>query len=92
MQITKVSFMNFNGVKNTASKELKKTASAMAEKNSFFPETALTGKIETEAGDTYIKQYAESRRVMQEMKAPKDSDVAENYFGPFLPISNKNIK
>ena len=85
--------MNFNGVKNTASKELKKTAkpiqNAVAEKSSFFPETALTGKMETEAGDTYIKQYAENRKVMQEMKAPEERDIAENYFAPFSPITDR---
>ncbi len=99
MQITKVSFMNFNGLKNVAAMDVKsavKPAEDMisSEKFSqkFFSGTALTGKIKNESADEYVKQYAENRKVMQEMKRTKEKDVAENYFAPFVPISENMIK
>ena len=42
--------------------------------------------------NSYIQQYAENRKVMQELKREQERNIAENYFGPFSPISSNTIK
>ena len=95
MQITKVSFMNFNGGRKVAPKDLKKAENLIQQEkkaSAFFPETALTGNIDNKADNSYIQQYAENRKVMQELKREQERNIAENYFGPFSPISSNTIK
>lgn len=93
MQVTRVSFMNFNGGKKIASKDLKKAENAIKEEvnktRAFIPDTALTGNIDNAVEDTYVKQYAENREVMREIRREPERDIAENYFAPFIPIEHK---
>ncbi len=88
MQVTRVSFMNFNGGKKIAPKDLKKAENLIKEEanktQAFFPDTALMGNMDNAVEDTYVKQYAENREVMKKI-VREDFDPSKNYFAPFRP-------
>lgn len=92
MQVTRVSFMNFNGAKKVAPKDLKKAEdyikNDVKDLHKYFPDSAPLGKVENAADDKYIKQYAENREVMRQMIREPEPNVAEGYFTPFMPINN----
>ena len=95
MQISKVSLMNFQAKKITP-REVKKVVNPMEEfihnekgMYKFYPPRTSMGIPNKYTVDTYAQQYAENRKVMQNMKRPQAKDAGENYFTPFAPISNK---
>lgn len=93
MQVTRVSFMNFNGGKKVAPKDLKKAQNLIKEEKkpqTFFSDTALTGEMNNAADDTYLKQYAQNREDMKVWHREPEINIADSYFGPFQPI--KSIK
>ena len=95
MQISKVSFMNFQAKKITP-KKVKKAVNPMEEfihnekgMYEFYPPRAAINAPKTESSDTYIKQYTENRNVMKNMPSPEKKDYGKDYFTPFAPISEK---
>ena len=92
MQLTRVSFMNFNGGKKIAPKDLKKAENAIKEEanktRAFFPDTALMGNMDNAVEDTYVKQYAENREAMKKI-VREDFDPSKSYFAPFVPTNLK---
>lgn len=95
MQISKVSFMNFQGVKKVTPKEVKKVVNPMEEfvhnekgMYEFYPPRASMGTPNKHEVDTYVQQYAETKKAMETMEKPKAKDAAEDYFTPFAPTGN----
>ena len=95
MQISKVSFMNFQAKKITP-KEVKKAVNPMEEfihnekgMYEFYPPRASMGTPNKPEVNTYAQQYADTKKAMENMEKPKAKDVAENYFTPFAPTGEQ---
>ena len=89
MQVTRVSFMNFNGGKKIASKDLKKAENLIKEetKPAFFTDTSLVGKLsDNTTDDKYVKEYANNREVMRNL-IREEYDNTKVYFAPFKPTN-----
>ena len=98
MQVSKVSFVNFNANKKITSKEVRKVLNPMEEfvhnekdMYKFYPPRALMGDPEVKEIDKYAKEYAEYRKAMQNMEIHKNKEMGEGYFTPFNVI-NENKK
>ncbi len=91
MQVTRVSFMNFNGGKKIASKDLKKAENLIKEetKPAFFTDTTPVGTLaDNKVDDKYVKEFAENREVMKKI-VREDFDPSKGYFAPFVPTNLK---
>lgn len=90
MQISKVSFMNFQGGKKITPQTIKKTVNPMeefikSEKNihTYYPESISSGSPTTVYPNQYFEQYAENRKVMQNLPKPEKKDIGADYYPPF---------
>ena len=95
MQISKVSFVNFNAGKKITPKEVKKAVNPMEEfihnekgMREFYPPREVMGNPNEKPADIYLKQYAENRKTMQKLELPKKDDISKNYYSPFSPTGN----
>ncbi len=94
MQISKVSFVNFNAGKKVTPKEVKRAVNPMEEfihnekdMYKFYPPREAITDPEVKPSVTYAQQqYADTKKAMETMEMPKHRDVSEDYFTPFSPI------